>query len=72
MTSSHSGASSCIIRLSQPDSAAKACVGLRFMRELEQGNPTLQLDKVNLVLRLYGHELMGWHLRPSTVPLLIS
>jgi hypothetical protein len=37
--------------------AAKAGVGLHFVRELEQGKPTLQLDKVNTVLRLFGHEL---------------
>jgi len=46
-----------LLQLSQPDLAAKAGVGLRFLRELEQGKPTLQLDKVNLVLRLFGHEL---------------
>ena len=45
------------LRLSQPELAAKAGVGLRFMRELEQGKPTLRLDKVNLVLRLFGHEV---------------
>jgi y4mF family transcriptional regulator len=46
-----------LLRLSQPDLAAKAGVGLRFLRELEQGKPSLQLDKVNLVLRLFGHEM---------------
>jgi len=46
-----------LLRLSQPDLAAKAGVGLRFVRELEQGKATLQMDKVNLVLRLFGHEL---------------
>jgi y4mF family transcriptional regulator len=46
-----------LLNLSQPDLAAKAGVGLRFVRELEQGKPTLQLDKVNAVLRLFGHEL---------------
>jgi y4mF family transcriptional regulator len=46
-----------LLHLSQPDLAAKAGVGLRFVRELEQGKPTLQLDKVNAVLRLFGHEL---------------
>jgi hypothetical protein len=34
--------------------AAKAGVGLHFVRELEQGKPTLQLDKVNTVLRLFA------------------
>ena len=46
-----------LLQLSQPDLAAKAGVGLRFVRELEQGKATLQLDKVNQVLRLFGHEL---------------
>ncbi|TGE21004.1 type II toxin-antitoxin system Y4mF family antitoxin [Hymenobacter metallicola] len=46
-----------LLQLSQPDLAAKAGVGLRFVRELEQGKATLRLNKVNLVLRLFGHEL---------------
>lgn len=45
-----------MLHLTQPDLAAKAGVGLRFVRELEQGKTTLRLDKVNLVLRLFGHE----------------
>lgn len=43
--------------LTQPELAAKAGVGLRFVRELEQGKTTLRMDKVNQVLRLFGHEL---------------
>jgi y4mF family transcriptional regulator len=43
--------------LTQPELAAKAGVGLRFIREMEQGKPTLRMDKVNQVLRLFGHEL---------------
>jgi y4mF family transcriptional regulator len=46
-----------LLHLSQPEMAAKAGVGLRFVRELEQGKPTLRLDKVNQVLRLFGHEM---------------
>ena len=46
-----------LLQLSQSDLAAKAGVGLRFVRELEQGKATLRLDKVNQVLRLFGHEL---------------
>jgi y4mF family transcriptional regulator len=46
-----------LLHLSQPDLAAKAGIGLRFVCELEQGKPILQLDKVNAVLRLFGHEL---------------
>jgi hypothetical protein len=35
----------------------RAGVGLRFVRELEQGKQTVQLDKVNQVLALFGGEL---------------
>ncbi|MEO7177181.1 MAG: helix-turn-helix transcriptional regulator [Saprospiraceae bacterium] len=44
-------------RLTQPELAEKAGVGLRFIRDLEQGKPTLRLDKVNQVLQLFGFEL---------------
>jgi len=43
--------------LTQQELAEKAGVGLRFVRELEQGKTTLRIDKVNQVLRLFGHEL---------------
>ena len=46
-----------LLYLSPPDLAAKAGVGLRFVRELEKDKPALQLDRVNTVLRLFGHEL---------------
>jgi hypothetical protein len=37
--------------------AEKAGVGLRFVREMEQGKETLRMDKVNQVLKLFGFEL---------------
>jgi y4mF family transcriptional regulator len=43
--------------LTQPELAEKAGVGLRFIRELEQGKETLRLDKVNQVLKLFGYEV---------------
>jgi len=43
--------------LTQAQLAAKAGVGLRFVRDIERGKPTLRLDKVNQVLWLFGHEL---------------
>lgn len=43
--------------LTQVDLSQKSGVGLRFVRELEQGKETLRLDKVNQVLRLFGDEL---------------
>ena len=42
--------------LTQVDLAAKG-VGLRFVRELEQGKQTLRIDKVNQVLALFGYEV---------------
>ena len=46
-----------MFNLTQVDLAEKSGVGLRFVRELEQGKPTLRLDKVNQVLALFAHEL---------------
>ena len=57
-----------LLRLSQPDLAAKAGVGLRFVRELEQGKCTLRLDKVNAVLQLFGHEVGPVPVLPSPEP----
>ena len=44
-------------RLTQVDLAERAGVGLRFVRELEAGKPTLRMDKANAVLDLFGAEL---------------
>mgnify|MGYP005758971141 CR=1 FL=1 len=43
--------------LTQPELAEKAGVGLRFVRDLEQGKETLRLDKVNQVLQLFGYQV---------------
>ena len=43
--------------LTQVDLAEKSRVGLRFVRELEQGKQTLRLDKVNQVLALFGRQV---------------
>jgi len=45
------------LNLTQEDLALKAGVGLRVVREMEQGKPTLRMDKVNQVLMLFGAEL---------------
>jgi len=42
-------------KLTQPELAERAGVGLRFIRELESNKPTLRLDKVVQVLKLFGH-----------------
>lgn len=46
-----------LARLTQPELAMKAGVGLRFIREIEQGKSSFRLDKVNQVLRLFGAEM---------------
>jgi y4mF family transcriptional regulator len=43
--------------MTQEDLSYTAGVGLRFVRELEQGKSTLRMDKVNQVLSLFGFEL---------------
>lgn len=44
------------LKLTQTDLAERAGVGLRFVRELEQGKQSVRLDKVNQVLALFGCE----------------
>jgi len=43
--------------LTQEELSLKAGVGLRFVRELEKGKPSLQMHKVNQVLKLFGTQL---------------
>ena len=43
--------------LTQIDLSEKSGVGLRFVRELEQGKQSLRLDKVNQILNLFGCEV---------------
>ena len=45
------------MKLTQPELAERAGVGLRFLRELEQGKKNLRTDKVNQVLNLFGQTL---------------
>ena len=44
--------------LTQVDLAMKSGVGLNFVRELEQGKPTVRMDKVAQVFDLFGYELV--------------
>ena len=43
--------------LTQVELSEKSGVGLRLVRELEQGKQTLRLDKVNQILNLLGSEV---------------
>lgn len=46
------------LSLTQEDLAEKAGVGLRFIRDIEQGKVSLRMDKVNQVLKLFGYKLL--------------
>ncbi len=43
--------------LTQEEFAERAGVALTVVRKIEQGKTNMNLDKVNLVLRMFGHEL---------------
>ncbi|MBM3420834.1 MAG: helix-turn-helix transcriptional regulator [Bacteroidetes bacterium] len=43
--------------LTQEQFAERAGVALTVVRKIEQGQTNLNLDKVNLVLMMFGHEL---------------
>ncbi len=43
--------------LTQEELATRSGVGLRFVRELEQGKQTVRVDKVDQVLALFGYHL---------------
>jgi y4mF family transcriptional regulator len=45
------------LKLTQPELAERAGVGLRFVRELEKGKESVRVDKVNQVLALFGSEV---------------
>lgn len=42
------------IGLTQEEFAIRSGLGLRFVRELESGKPTVRLDKVNQALAMFG------------------
>ncbi len=45
------------LNLTQEEFAKTAGVGIRFIRELERGKESVQLNKVNQVLSLFGYSL---------------
>ena len=42
--------------LTQEDFAIRSGLGLRFVRDLEQGKATVRMDKVNIALNMFGME----------------
>ena len=45
--------------LTQEEFAMRSGLGLRFVRELEQGKETVRLDKVNQALAMFGMEAVA-------------
>ena len=46
-------------KLTQEELSLKSGVGLRFVRDLEQGKETLRLDKVNQLLDFFNYEMIA-------------
>ena len=46
-------------KLTQEALSLKSGVGLRFVRDLEQGKETLRLDKVNQLLDFFNYEMVA-------------
>ena len=44
-------------KMTQEELAEKAGVGIRFIRDLEQGKESLRMDKINQVLALFGYKM---------------
>lgn len=45
------------VNLTQEEFAERAGVALTVLRKIEQGKTNLNMEKVNLVLKMFGHEL---------------
>ncbi len=45
------------VNLTQQEFADRAGVALTVIRKIEQGKTNLNMDKVNLVLSMFGHQL---------------
>ena len=45
--------------LTQEELSLKSGVGLRFVRDLEQGKETLRLDKVKQLLDFFNYEMVA-------------
>lgn len=44
--------------LTQEEFAMRSGLGLRFVRDLEQGKETCRMDKINQALNMFGYELV--------------
>ena len=46
------------VNLTQEEFAERTGVALTVIRKIEQGKTNMNFDKVNLVLKMFGHELV--------------
>ena len=53
------------VGLTQEEFAIRSGLGLRFVRELEQGKETVRLDKVNQALAMFGKEAIPGEKEPN-------
>ena len=49
--------------LTQEEFALRSGLGLRFVRDLEQGKKTVRMDKVNQALSMFGMEAVPGEIR---------
>jgi y4mF family transcriptional regulator len=45
------------VNLTQEEFAEKAGIALTVVRKIEQGKTNLSMEKVNIVLQMFGHKL---------------
>ena len=53
--------------LTQEEFAVRSGLGLRFVRELEQGKETVRMDKVNQALAMFGKEAVPGDLKKDAL-----
>lgn len=54
------------VHMTQEEFAERAGVALTVIRKIEQGKTNLNVDKVNIVLKMFGHELAPVNLKNLT------
>jgi len=56
------------VNLTQKEFAERTGVALTVVRKIEQGKTNLNMDKVNLVLRMFGHTLAAVPINKTSEP----
>lgn len=51
--------------MTQEEFAMRSGLGLRFVRDLEQGKETVRMDKVNQALQMFGMEAVPGKIRKT-------